>query len=378
MLGTSRGASAPFVVTEVDSQTGALFARNPWNIQFGNRVAFADLGGRQRAWTADRTEFIGRNRTLDRPAALAGDTPLSNRVGAGLDPCGALQTRVELEPNHTVEIVFFLGEAATSSEAVSLISRYRAADLDSVLHAVTQYWDELLGVVAVKSPDRSMDILLNSWLLYQTVACRIMARSAFYQASGAYGFRDQLQDVMALTVSKPDLVREHLLRAAARQFTEGDVQHWWLPHSGQGVRSRISDDRLWLPYAAAHYVEVTGDSGVLDELVPFVEGPALHAEESESFFVPAVSAQQVSLFEHCCFSHRFQSFVRRAWSAAVWLGGLERRHESGRPRRKGGERLAGMVPPRHDLGFRSHRERSWRGGARYELAAAGRCPARIP
>ena len=214
---------------------------------------------------------------------------------------------VELKPNDTVEIVFFLGEAATKTEALSLISRYRAADLDSVLHAVTQHWDEVLGIVAVKTPDRSMDILLNSWLLYQTLACRIMARSAFYQASGAYGFRDQLQDVMALTVSKPHLVREHLLRAAARQFVEGDVQHWWLPPSGHGVRTRISDDRLWLPYATAHYVEVTGDIGVLDELVPFVEGPALHPGESEAFFQAMVSEQQVSLFEHCCSGHRFQS-----------------------------------------------------------------------
>jgi cyclic beta-1,2-glucan synthetase len=299
VLGTSRGASAPFVVTEIDPVTGAMFARNPWNIQFGNRVAFADLAGRQGAWTADRTEFIGRNGTLDKPAALAADNPLSKRVGAGLDPCGALQTRFELKPNDAVETVFLLGEGAGSAEAVSLISRYRTADLDTVLRTVSEYWDKVLGVVAVKTPDRSMDILLNRWLLYQTLACRVLARSAFYQASGAYGFRDQLQDVMALAVAKPDLVREHLLRAAARQFVEGDVQHWWLPHSGQGVRTRISDDRLWLPCAAAHYVEVTGDAAVLDELVPFVEGPALHAEENESFFVPAVSDEQVSLFEHC-------------------------------------------------------------------------------
>jgi cyclic beta-1,2-glucan synthetase len=299
VLGTSRGASAPFVVTEVDSETGAMLARNPWSIQFGTRVAFADLAGRKMTWTADRTEFIGRNGTLVKPAALAGDTPLSNRVGAGLDPCGALQTRIDLKPNDTVEVVFLLGEAATRADAVSLISRYRAADLDAVLRAVTQHWDEVLGVVAVKTPDRSMDLLLNSWLLYQTLACRILARSAFYQASGAYGFRDQLQDVMALTVAQPNLTREHLLRAAARQFAQGDVQHWWLPPTGQGVRTRITDDRLWLPYATAHYVEVTGDKGVLDELVPFVEGPALHPEEDDSFFQPTVSAEQVSLFEHC-------------------------------------------------------------------------------
>ena len=155
------------------------------------------------------------------------------------------------------------------------------------------------GTVQVKTPDRSVDIMLNRWLLYQTLACRVWARSAFYQASGAYGFRDQLQDVMALTVSRPAIAREHLLRAAARQFTEGDVQHWWLPPSGQGVRTRISDDRIWLPYAAAHYVEVTGDLAILDETVPFLDGPALRAGEEEAYFLPTVSDEHASLFEHC-------------------------------------------------------------------------------
>ena len=337
VLGTSRGASAPFVVTEVDSETGAMLARNPWSIQFGSRVAFADLGGRQLTWTADRTEFIGRNGTLDHPAALASDTPLSQSAGAGLDPCGALQTRLELKPNDAVEIVFFLGEAATKTEALSLISRYRAADLDAVLRAVTQHWDKVLGIVAVKTPDRSMDILLNCWLLYQTLACRVTARSAFYQASGAYGYRDQIQDVMALTVSQPQLIREHLLRAAARQFVEGDVQHWWLPPSGPGVRTRISDDRLWLPYATAHYVEVTGDLGVLDELVPFVEGPALHPGECEAFFQAMVSEQQVSLFEHCARAidsslavggHGLPLFGSGDWNDGMNRVGIEGKGES--------------------------------------------------
>ncbi len=276
-----------------------MLARNPWSSDFGGRVAFADLAGRQIAWTGDRTEFIGRNGTLDSPAALAGATPLSNRVGAGLDPCGALQTRLQLAPNGAAEIVFFLGEAATKAEALSLITRYRTTDLDSVFRAVTRQWDDILGTVQVKTPDRAMDILMNRWLLYQTLACRVWARSAFYQASGAYGFRDQLQDVMALTASTPEITREHLLRAAARQFAEGDVQHWWLPPSGKGVRTRISDDRIWLPYAAAHYVEVTGDLAVLDEIVPFLEGPILHAHEHESYFQPMVSGERVSLFEHC-------------------------------------------------------------------------------
>jgi cyclic beta-1,2-glucan synthetase len=299
VLGTSRGGAAPFIVTEVDAETGAMLARNPWSNEFGGRVAFADLAGKQVAWTGDRTEFLGRNGTLDHPAALAGITQLSNRVGAGLDPCAALQTQLELEPNGQAEIVFFLGETATRADALALIARYRRTDLDVVFRAVTGFWDDVLGAVQVSTPDRSMDLLLNRWLLYQTLACRVWARSAFYQASGAYGFRDQLQDVMALTLSRPELMREHLVRAAARQFVEGDVQHWWLPTSGTGVRTRVSDDRVWLPYAVAHYVEVTGDLGVLDEMVPFLDGPALRAGEPDSYFQPMVSEEQATLFEHC-------------------------------------------------------------------------------
>jgi cyclic beta-1,2-glucan synthetase len=299
VLGASRTLSAPFVATEVDPETHTMLARNHWSTAFGTRVAFADLGGRQQSWTGDRKEFLGRNGTLDRPAALANGTPLTNQVGGGLDPCGALQTTLELEPNGAAEIVFFLGEATTKAEALSLVAHYRTADLDAVLSAATGAWQAVLGTVQVTTPDRAMDVLLNRWLLYQTLACRVWARAAFYQASGAYGFRDQLQDVLALSVSMPQVTRAHLLRAAARQFVEGDVQHWWLPPAGQGVRTRISDDRLWLPYAVAEYIEVTGDAGVLDEPVPFLDGPPLRAGEQESYFQPTMSHEQGTLFEHC-------------------------------------------------------------------------------
>lgn len=299
VLGTSRGASAPSVVTEIDSESGAMLARNPWRPEYGARVAFIDLGGRQQAWTGDRTEFIGRNGALDNPAALIHDTPLSNRTGAALDPCGVLQTHVELEPKAATEIVFCLGEAGTRAEALSLVMHYRTTDLDAVLAAVTRHWDEVLGTVQIKTPDPAMDILVNRWLLYQTLVCRVWARSAFYQASGAFGFRDQLQDGMALAVSRPALTREHLLRAAARQFLQGDVQHWWLPQSGQGVRTRISDDRVWLPYAVAHYVEVTGDLDVLDETVPFLDGAALQPGAHDSYFQPMISDERATLLEHC-------------------------------------------------------------------------------
>ncbi len=299
VLGISRGASAPFVVTEIDSNSGAILARNLFNTEYGSRVAFADLNGRQISWTCDRTYFLGRNGSLDNPAALAIAAPLSERVGAGLDPCGALQTRVEVQPNGETEVVFFLGEALSKVEALSLVAKYRTADLDAVFAAVTREWDDILGAVQVTTPDRSLDIMLNRWLLYQTLACRVWARSAFYQASGAYGFRDQLQDVMALTVSKPSLAREQILRAAARQFVAGDVQHWWLPQSGQGVRTRVADDRVWLPFTAGQYIEVTNDHQILDETIPFLDGPVLHLGEDESYFLPSVSEEQSSLYEHC-------------------------------------------------------------------------------
>jgi cyclic beta-1,2-glucan synthetase len=299
VLGPSRSASSPSIETAIDPETGAMLARNPWNIAYGSRVAFADLGGRQSAWTGDRREFLGRNGTLANPLALAGPAVLSGRVGAGFDPCGALQAAIEIEPGATREILFLLGQAGTEREAQALISRYRTADLDAALASVVAHWDDVLGAVQVKTPDRAMDIMLNRWLLYQTLSCRMWARSAFYQASGAYGFRDQLQDGMALTLTRPAIAREHLLRAAARQFIEGDVQHWWLPASGDGVRTRISDDRAWLAHAAAHYVQTTGDSSVLDVPVPFLSGRPLAEGEHDAFFRPESANETATFFEHC-------------------------------------------------------------------------------
>jgi cyclic beta-1,2-glucan synthetase len=304
VLGPERAVAAPFLISTLDPLTGALFARNPWRGQYGARVAFADLAGKQTQWTADRREFLGRHGTLAEPAALRRHGTLARRSGAGLDPCAALQTPVRLEPDQTLEIVFLLGEAASAEAAQVLIQRYRAADLGAVMRDVTAWWDDTLGAVQVRTPSRSFDITLNRWMLYQTLVCRMWARSAFYQASGAYGFRDQLQDSMALLLARPRLAREQLLRAAACQFTEGDVQHWWLPSlsghaAGPGVRTRITDDRVWLAYVAAQYVETTADRAVLDELLPFLEGPLLRPGEHDVYFQPQLSAQSASLFEHC-------------------------------------------------------------------------------
>ena len=299
VLGSSRAATAPHIVSELDPQSRAIFARSAWKGEFGGRVAFADLSGKQTSHTCDRREFLGRNGSAAHPAALERGGPLSGSAGPGLDPCAALQRSFELRPGARIEIVFLLGQGETKEHARALIERYRAADLDKVLDAAADRWNDILSGLQVETPDPEMDILLNRWLLYQTLSCRVWARAAFYQLSGAYGFRDQLQDVMALTVTKRDVAREQIRRAAARQFVEGDVQHWWHPPSGRGIRTRMSDDLLWLPYVVNHFVETTDDMGILDEPVPFLEGDSLAEGQNESYFEPRVSQTRASIFEHC-------------------------------------------------------------------------------
>jgi cellobiose phosphorylase len=298
-LGANGTVPAPFVVTTLDVTTGALFVRNRWRAEFADRVAFADLGGAQESFTADRMEFLGRHGTIERPAALLQGGPLSGRAGAALDPCAAMQVRLELAPGATIDVVFLLGDAESDLEARKLIELYRGAGIDHVLRDVHAMWSDVLETVQVRTPDRAMDLMLNDWLLYQTLACRLWARTAYYQASGAYGFRDQLQDVMALCIARPDLAREHLLRAAGRQFAHGDVQHWWLPPSGQGLRTRMVDDRIWLVYVAMHYVDTTEDAAVLDEIVPFIEGEALRDGQTDAYFLPKAATERASLYEHC-------------------------------------------------------------------------------
>ncbi|WP_456307031.1 GH36-type glycosyl hydrolase domain-containing protein [Lichenicola cladoniae] len=334
VLGASRTATAAFVTTTMDSETGAMFATNPWGAANSGHVAFADLGGSQTSWTGDRREFIGRNGSLDCPAGVARAAPLSGCVGAGLDPCGAMQATIHLPPDGHAEIVFLLGEAASADAARALVMKYRGADLDAVLVGIHHLWDGVLGAVEVRTPDRSMDIMLNGWLLYQALACRVWARAGFYQASGAYGFRDQLQDGMALTASRPDLVREHLLRAAARQFVEGDVQHWWLPGSGMGVRTRISDDCAWLATAVAHYVEATGDGALLDAQAGFLQAPALTEAEHDRFFAPEPADSGGTMFEHCAraLDHSLSTGTHGLplMGTGDWNDGMNRVGEAGR------------------------------------------------
>jgi len=299
VLGDLRPKTAMHIVTEINHQSGAIFARNPYNAEFGSRTAFLNVDDATRTLSGDRAEFLGRNGTLTCPAALE-RTRLSGRVGAGLDPCGAIQVSFDLADGEEREIVFTLGAGQDTEDAENLARRFRGpAAAREALEAVWQYWNQTLGTVQVETPDPSINILANGWLLYQTLVCRFWGRSGYYQSGGAFGFRDQLQDGMALLHAVPQLVREHLLLSASRQFTEGDVQHWWHPISGRGVRTHCSDDFLWLPLAVCRYILTTGDTAVLDEPVPFLKGRLLHAEEDSYYDLPGSSGEKTSLYDHC-------------------------------------------------------------------------------
>ena len=298
VLGVGRTGSAPFVVTDIDPTTGAMFARNAWN-------GSSRTGSRSPTWRAPdlldrRPARVPGPQREPRPPRFAG--AWRGAFGKGRSRLGSVCRPADeggARTGESAEVVFCWGRGRDHEEARSLVDRYRKMKCDEVLREVQEHWDRVLGAVQVKTPDPSMDLLLNRWLLYQTLSCRIWGRSAFYQSGGAYGFRDQLQDVMALAVTKPEIAREHFLRAAARQFPEGDVQHWWHPPTGRGVRTRISDDRLWLPYAVAHYLKTTGDRTVLDEEVPWLEGAALEEEQQEAYFEPHGSEDRATLYEHC-------------------------------------------------------------------------------
>ena len=298
VLGCLRSRSAMHVVTDIDPASGAVFARNAYNAEFAERVAFFDAGDEVRTVTGNRLEFIGRNRSIRNPAGME-RVRLSNRVGAAFDPCAAIQVSFDLVDGQERETVFTLGAGANDEEARALVYRFRGEGARTALEGVWEKWNRTLGAVYVETPDAATNALANGWLLYQTISCRMWARNGYYQPGGAFGFRDQLQDAMSLVHAEPGLLREHILLAASRQFREGDAQHWWHPPSGRGVRTRCSDDFLWLPAAVCRYVLSTGDTGVLDEPVPFLEGRLLNSDEESYYDLPARSGEPASLYEHC-------------------------------------------------------------------------------
>jgi cellobiose phosphorylase len=301
VLGDMRAKTGPHIHTDVASDNGAIYARNRYSNDFGDWVGFFDIDESDRlsaTITCDRSEFIGRNGSLRRPAALR-RIRLSGRTGPALDPCAAIMVPFELAPGQSREITFRLGMGRSTDEAGKLVARFRGRNaVNAALREVHDHWRQVLDTVQVDTPDQALNLLANGWLMYQTLGCRIWARSGYYQSGGAYGFRDQLQDAMALVHAKPQLLREHLLHSATRQFVEGDVQHWWHPPSGRGVRTHISDDYLWLPLALCRYVQATNDTGVLSETVSFLEGRPVPPTDESYYDLPARSQHSASLYQH--------------------------------------------------------------------------------
>jgi cyclic beta-1,2-glucan synthetase len=298
VLGVNREMTQQHIVLEFEPGLHALLARNPYNEEFGAAVAFLAASKVPHGLTADRTEFLGRQGNPSRPAALE-RVGLAGAVESGLDPCAALQLHFDLASGEAQEVFFILGEGKDREKALSLIELYQdSSQIEAAWQAVGKLWDDLLGTVTVQTPDPAMDLLLNRWLLYQTLACRVWGRSALYQSSGAFGYRDQLQDVMSLLQTAPGLARDHILDAARHQFEAGDVLHWWHPPSGRGVRTRISDDLLWLPFVTANYVSITGDESILTRRIPFLKGASLEPEEEERYARYETAAEDATLYEH--------------------------------------------------------------------------------
>ncbi len=299
VLGTTREENQMHVVSSWDTEANALLARNAYNPDFASRVVFAAASPIAASHSADRSAFLGRNGNPATPAAMSRKT-IGDKTGAGLDPCVALQVSVDLAPNEERSISFLLGEAATVEEARTVIAMLRdQPNVERALLDTKNWWDETLDTIKVETPDLAVNFLLNRWLPYQTLSCRIWARSALYQSGGAWGFRDQLQDSLALATLRPSVTREQILRSARQQFEEGDVQHWWHPPGNAGVRTLITDDLLFLPYAVAHYVKTTGDTTILDEEVPFLHAEVLAEGEHEKYFQPQISPESATIFEHC-------------------------------------------------------------------------------
>lgn len=299
VLGDLKPKYGMHIVTLIDPNTGALYARNHYNTDFSEKIAFLHTDDTNKSYTCDRTEFIGRNGSLSRPAGML-RTRLSGKNGTALDPCAAIQVTFDLAPQQERETIFKLGAGRDAEDTTTIINRFRGStSARNALESASKYWKQITGSIRIDTPDQAVNILTNGWLVYQTIACRMWARTGFYQSGGAYGFRDQLQDAMSLIHTSPQLVREHLLLCASRQFREGDVQHWWHPPSGRGVRTHCSDDYLWLPIVTCRYVIHTGDKGILEEQIPFLEGPPVRPEDDSYYDMPARSEEVASLYQHC-------------------------------------------------------------------------------
>ncbi len=298
-LGDIRAKTAMHIRTEVDEITGTLFAKNPYSTEFSNRVAFFDTDAKKKTHTADRTEFIGRNGTLRYPDALYRQK-LSGKTGLALDPCAAIQTPFELEDGEEQEIIFTLGAGKNNHRTRELAEKFRGKEAAlEAFEKVKDYWKHTLGTLQVETPDPAINVITNGWLTYQILSSRLWGRSGFYQSGGAFGFRDQLQDVMSILSVAPQLARNQILLSASRQFKEGDAQHWWHPPIGRGVRTRCSDDFLWLPFVTAHYISFTDDRAILEEPVKFLEGRLLNQSEESYYDLPGQSNDSASLYEHC-------------------------------------------------------------------------------
>ncbi|MFA6236469.1 MAG: glucoamylase family protein [Bacteriovorax sp.] len=299
ILGNNKAQSSHFIVTEKPEYSKALTARNPFSNDFHGRMAFVAISEDISSYTCDRSEFLGRNGSFQNPLGMRMPM-LKNKAGAGLDPCGALRSTLEIGPEEEIVVILLLGQASDGVEVARLINLYLDKNyVSTCLEEVHQFWKKTTGTIQIKTPAPELDFMCNHWLLYQTLSCRIWARSALYQSGGAYGFRDQLQDIMGLVYSHPEIAREHILKAAAHQFPEGDVQHWWHPPYDKGVRTHFSDDLLWLPYVVVHYIKKTADQSILDESVAFVEAPLLSPELEDLYVQPGISSIKSSLYDHC-------------------------------------------------------------------------------
>ncbi|RWB72172.1 glucoamylase family protein [Mesorhizobium sp.] len=335
VLGGHRSRTAATIVPSRDAATGAMLAQNPYGLDFGERVAFLAATAPVHSVTADRGEFIGRHGTSEYPQAVLGGSGLSGRVEAGDDPCAAIASDIDIPAGGDVTLFWLLGDAATPAEASALVQTHRSKDFDQRLADNERVWRGFLDTIQVETPDKALNAMVNHWLPYQSLACRIRARSAFYQASGAFGFRDQLQDTLALLAHDPKLARDQILNAARRQFPEGDVQHWWLPRTDAGVRTMISDDVVWLAHATARYIEVTGDAAILKEQLPFIDGQQLGEGEHDAFFTPEITKTTASLYDHC--ARALDLAIKRSSPAGLplilggdWNDGMNRVGEGGK------------------------------------------------